>query len=241
MLLRIDVSSQLLYPIKQGDATMFISFDSVSRKPTGFRCYRDELFVGDLLSCHSGYEGFRRVVEREDGFWLIDWEYEKGDLSQIPIGERHPDVQLKSDIGAPYRKVDPDDPYREPPFPIYCDQCEETVVGYFDAEEDDDHAFTWTDDCASHRIEYHIRQNAFTQRAHKERTVCAICKACADDPQRTSQTKELHDYFRARLAECPIRSSHYPVFRTKEDIDTYFENLKKMSSVLFPEDDDPAP
>ena len=90
---------------------MIEDVNSGERKSTGFRCYRDELFVGDLLSVQSGYGGFVRVVERDGGFWLVDWESEKGDFSRIPAEERIPDTPLDEDIAAPYRKVDPNDPY----------------------------------------------------------------------------------------------------------------------------------
>lgn len=220
---------------------MIENVNSGERKSTGFRCYRDELFVGDLLSVQSGYGGFVRVVERDGGFWLVDWESEKGDFSRIPAEERIPDTPLDEDIAAPYRKVDPNDPYREPPFPIYCDQCEETVVGFFDVEEEGDRAFSWTEDCASHNIEYYIRRDRFTQMSYPERSVTAICKACAADPARTSPTHELNEHFRKRLERCPVRMAHYPRFHLKEEIDMFFDNLESLGDTLLPEDSDICP
>lgn len=202
-------------------------------KSTGFRCWNDELCVGDLLSVHSGYDGFRRVIEKEDGFWLVDWNREKGWKSPIPVSEWAKDERLTDDITAPYRKVDPNDPYREPPFALVCDQCLETVVGYFDVEAElEEDAYTWTEECGFHAFEERGKEPFFQSDSTTETVVVCRCKACVADPNRISKTRELQDYFEKRYAECPVKTIHHPVFHSKEDIDKYIENLKKMSDTF---------
>jgi hypothetical protein len=41
-------------------------------KYTGFKCGREPLNVGDILSYYQGNLGYFEVVERPDGFWLTD-------------------------------------------------------------------------------------------------------------------------------------------------------------------------
>ena len=42
------------------------------REATGIRAGREMLYVGDMVSVDSGYDGFMLVIKRADGYWLVD-------------------------------------------------------------------------------------------------------------------------------------------------------------------------
>ena len=70
---------------------------------TGFKCVNGELFVGDMVAWHSGYQGFFNVVKRPDGYWLVDRsEFED---------ERYQDIKIDKDLHAHFTKVDKDNTY----------------------------------------------------------------------------------------------------------------------------------
>lgn len=197
-------------------------------KPTGFKCGIAPLYVGDLLSVQYGYDGFMRVVEREDGFWLEDWHKDES-------RDAHKDEKLNRNIGRPYQKVDPADPFAEPPIPILCEQCLETAIGYVDVEGG---PVTWTDDCGVHHEETVIRREKipFSNEIEEypETTYTGKCKECLADPGRTSHTRELQDYFKQRYKESglTIRTFDRPLFYSKEDIDCFIEDLKAMQGFM---------
>lgn len=195
--------------------------------PTGFKCGADPLFVGDILSISSGYGGFARITEMDGHFFLEEHNV----YSQRPSGKIL--EVLAHDIGTPYRKVDKNDPFREPPFPIHCDQCLETIIGYFDVE---DGSITWTDDCGEH---YDCQTNseiAFNGEVlpDYERQCGGRCKACVADPKRKSKTVELMEYLvqRSEAAGVDLRSTYRPILSSKEDVDRYIEEMLEIQKLI---------
>lgn len=193
-------------------------------RPTGFKCGVDPLFVGDVLSVRSGYGGFMRVVEHSDGFWLEDWQ--KDELPGVNEAEK-----LDGDIDSPYRKVDPRDPYSEPPFPIMCDQCKETVIGYFDVY---DGSVTWTKDCGEHYEEVITSKNQFTGETDKFPSYLGKCNACMHDPHRVSKANLVQEYFKKRYQEAGLRvkAFDFPPLKTEEDVDCFIEDLKAIQEFM---------
>lgn len=198
-----------------------------NKQSTGYRCHRDELFVGDILSVQSGYGGFVCIVERGGKFLLEEYDVFRKSFTGKSEGE------LTHDIGAPYRKVDPEDPCREPPFEILCSQCQEAIIGYFDAE---DGSITWTEECGEHyekntmqTLEINGKEFPYEGKDYGGR-----CRACVADPSRKSQTVLLQEYFARRYQEedLHIQTVHRPVFSSESDVDTYVEGLKKIQEAM---------
>ncbi len=191
------------------------------KKDTGFRCYREKLYVGDILSVYGGNCGFVRVVERDDGFWLEDWEKGTTEYSG------NSDEKLTAHLFSPYQKVDPNDPYAEPPLPLYCDNCEETLVGIMDVETGE---IAWLEECAEHYEESVTETVGFGTPVNRTYLHC-LCNTCKENPTRISKTKELRMYLEERLQEIPFKTIHHSIFDSKEEIDDYIEDMKAASQI----------
>lgn len=184
------------------------------RKPTGFRCGYEEIYVGDLLSIGGGYYGFMRVVERKDGFWLEDW---KKDIYKKVYNE---DRKLTHDLNFEYQIVDSDDPYAEPPISIVCDQCRDVVCGKFRIPLENEEEIVWNENCGEYFIVKH--KNDFD--------IHCRCKECVAIPNRTSKIRILEDYYQKKFSESFVKTFSHPIFTSKEEIDKWFEELESAFS-----------
>lgn len=198
-------------------------------KETGFKVQRQALFVGDIVSVQSGYGGFMEVVEREDGFWLVDGS-EKVWGQGCPKEDLNREFKLTRDLPISYRKVDKNNPTDEPPMEIYCDQCDEVVTGYFDVETGD---VSWTEECGYHH----------ETKDDKGIEIESKCRQCVMDPDRRPPHDEVMEYFKEQYAkaEFKVEQGHWPAFRNKEEVDQWMEEHNKLleyGKKLFEEKND---
>lgn len=186
-------------------------------KPTGFKVYREDLLVGDIISVHSGYCGYMEVVERADGFWLTDCT-DKVLGHHFPENEKNADMKIERDLGVHYCKVDKDNPTEDPPFPIYCDQCDDVITAYSNAYSGE---ITQTDDCAE-----------LTEKSDEdgEINIVSKCKLCKADPSRKPPANEVMEYFAEQYEKADFRvvPGHWPSFNSKEEIDDWLNVMKNM-------------
>lgn len=187
----------------------------------------EPLYVGDILSYYGGNEGYYEVIEKPDGFWLTDCSGKVyNDIT--PKEELNEDEKLDGDLDIHYTKVDKNNPLKDPPIKIYCDQCGETLVGTYDVETED---FTWLDTCGKHDVK---------DNGNEEYDVKAICKLCLADPTRKPPKDEVMEYFKKRYSKCEVKvvPGHWPHFKTKEEVDRWidFQNsLTKGFDAYFSE------
>lgn len=115
---------------------------------TGFKLYDEPLFVGDILSHYGGYDGYRKVIKKDDKFYLINCSAEIYKIKEEELGhEIEPPFELKRDLYGHYEKVDPNNPLKTPLMEMTCDICQEHV-GDFDV---DTGQFTWFDNYGWHK------------------------------------------------------------------------------------------
>lgn len=171
---------------------------------TGFKCYGKPLFVGDILSVNGGYLGFVKVVEHENGFYLVD----DGSVPE----EANDTVKLNHNVNGHYQKVDKDNRYAVPPIDIYCDQCEYVIVGTVDVEG---YEFVWNEECYEHTV----------MRSDGEVNVNTKCKLCHDDPSRKPPVNPVMEYFFERYNNAGFRvvPGHWPEFQYREEIDEWID------------------
>lgn len=76
-------------------------------KNTGFKdSYGLELFVGDVLAHYNGYDGYWKVVEKNNEFWLEDFTWE---IYGEKTGAELEPIKLDSDlIGGHFKKMGED-------------------------------------------------------------------------------------------------------------------------------------
>lgn len=187
-------------------------------KYTGFKCGREPLYVGDIVSYQQGYYGYFEVIEKPSGFWLTDCS-EKVLQDTLPPEEINEDQKLDRNLGVQYTKVDKNNPTKEPPVKIYCDQCDETAVGEVN---DITGEITWYKSCGRHNVSY-------TKDGNIE-NITAICNLCITDPTRKPPKDEVMEYFKKRYEECEVTvvPGHWPQFKTKVEVDKWINSMKMM-------------
>jgi hypothetical protein len=191
-------------------------------KYTGFKCGREPLNVGDILSHYHGNLGYFEVVERPDGFWLTDCS-EKIIHDSFSADELNDDIKLENNLDIHFTKVDKDNPTKEPPVKLYCDQCDETAVGEID---DETGKITWYKSCGTHHV-------AYTKDGNIDK-ITAVCTSCVADPSRKPPRNEIMEYFKKRYAESDIRvvPGHWPQFETKAQVDEWFKQKNMLSKYI---------
>lgn len=189
-------------------------------KYTGFKCGREPLYVGDILSYYNGNMGYFEIVERPDGFWLIDCS-EKVMHDTFPEEELNEDIKLDGDPGIHFTKVDKNNPTTELPVKLYCDQCDEMAVGEID---DETGKITWYESCRKYHVTY--RKDGDVDK------ITAVCKFCMANSTRKPPRDEVMEYFQKWYAKSDIRvvPGHWPNFKTKAEVDKWFEIQNMMSA-----------
>lgn len=180
-------------------------------KKTGFKAGRDPLCVGDVVSVYGGNMGFMKVVEKRDGFHMVNCSSDGVERSN---GEGRP-FKLAHNLDGHYQVVDPDCPMCDTVVRIYCNNCKEVVIGKMDLE---DGAVEINAECAW----CHVNEDG---------NIDAQCKLCEADPCRKPSNFEAMEYFKEQLENWP-----YPLvtrlgileFNTKEEVDQWFEQQEMM-------------
>jgi hypothetical protein len=113
-------------------------------KSTGFTLGSEEIHVGNIFAHYHGHLGYYEVVEKDDGFWLVDCSPKVfgGEWSKDQLNKS---IKLDRNLEGHWTKVD-NETFKEPPMIMKCDICE-TPTGEFDVN---DGKFTWYDNCFWH-------------------------------------------------------------------------------------------
>jgi hypothetical protein len=81
----------------------------MNMEATGFKCWGEPLFVGDVVCHYHGYMGHMEVVKREDGYWMTDYDALHSN-NEADIDGLNPDFPLDEDLPHHFNKVDRNDP-----------------------------------------------------------------------------------------------------------------------------------
>jgi hypothetical protein len=160
---------------------------------TGYKVGRDPLFVGDILSHYSGYDGFYEIQKIKEEYWVVNcsakvWGHD------FPEEEIMPPFKLERNLGPHWTKVDKNNPTKVPPMPVYCNQCDAVITGYFDVDTGET---TYTEECSKHTET--VDEEGFT-------FIESICKLCEIDSTRTPPRNEVMEYFAEQYKKAKFQS-----------------------------------
>ncbi len=144
-----------------------------TKRFTGFTCLGQDLYTDDVLSIYNGYMGFVQIVERADGFWMVNW------ADGRTADENSQGTKLKRNLTMPYMIIDPTLPYNDPPLDIYCDHCKEALIGEIYIGKTV--RIVWNDNCGSYSVRDAERTGPYA---------CGLCTECCADSELSNPKKQ---------------------------------------------------